>query len=49
MTPTLDAKKQAKLIKSIGLNVFVLILLLALTLIYIVPAYEEIGVKQASL
>ena len=49
MIPTIDSKKQGKLIKSIGLNVFVLILLFALILLYIIPTYEEISTKQNNL
>jgi uncharacterized membrane protein len=49
MIPTIDSKKQGKLIKSIGLNVFVLLLLLILVFLYIIPTYEEIGIKQNDL
>jgi hypothetical protein len=49
MTPSIDSKKQARLVKSIGLNVFVLILLLALVFLYILPAYEEIATKKSEL
>jgi hypothetical protein len=49
MVPTIDSKKQGKLVKSIGLNVFVLLLLAALILLYVIPTYEEISIKQNDL
>lgn len=49
MTATLDPKKKARLIKSIGLNIFVSVLALACILFYILPSYQEISAKQVTL
>jgi hypothetical protein len=49
MAPTIDAKKQAKLVKSVALNAFILLLLLVLVFFYVMPSYEEISTKQSEL